>query len=79
MSEEDDLVITARVLPENREVYEAMLKMSLQTGQTVDEVNTQLFNAGLFQWVSRVSTGLAEGPEQENGIDEADQDTADRS
>jgi hypothetical protein len=79
MSEEDDLVITARVLPENREVYEAMLKMSLQTGQTVDEVNTQLFNAGLFQWVSRVSTGLAEGPEQENGIDEPDQDTADRS
>jgi len=79
MSEEDDLVITARVLPENREVYEAMLKMSLQTGQTVDEVNTQLFNAGLFQWVSRVSTGLAKGPEQENGIDEVDQDTADQS
>ncbi len=72
MSDDEDLVITARVLPENREVYEAMLKMSLQTGQTVEEVNTQLFNAGLFEWVSRVSTGLADGPEPEDGDGEED-------
>lgn len=79
MSDDEDLVITARVLPENREVYEAMLKMSLQTGQTVEEVNTQLFNAGLFQWVSRVSTGLADGPEPGADIEEGDEDPVDLS
>lgn len=68
MGEEEDLVITARVLPENREVYETLLKMSLESGLTADEIHTQLFNAGLFQWVSRVSEGLAKGPEPE--IDE---------
>lgn len=67
MSEEEDLVITARVLPENREVYETLLEMSLQSGLTADDVNTQLFNAGLFEWVSRVSTGLADGPDLEDG------------
>ncbi len=69
MGEEEDLVITARVLPENREVYETLLKMSLESGLTADEINTQLFNAGLFQWVSRVSEGLAEGPEPETDED----------
>lgn len=72
MSEEEDLVITARVLPENREVYETLLRMSLQSGLTTDEVNTQLFNAGLFEWVSRVSTGLADGPGPEGGDGEED-------
>ena len=65
MGEEEDLVITARVLPENREVYQTLLKMSLESGMTADEINTQLFNAGLFQWVAKVSEGLAKGPESE--------------
>lgn len=68
MSEEDDLVVVARVLPENREVYETLLRLSLENGLTADEVNTQLFNAGLYQWVSRISTGLAEGPEAERDL-----------
>jgi len=72
MDEEEDLVITARVLPENREVYETMLKMSIASGLSADEVNTQLFNAGLFEWVSRVSTGLAEGPDTKDGDGEQD-------
>jgi hypothetical protein len=79
MSEEEDLVITARVLPENREVYETLISMSLQSGLTVDEVNTQLFNAGLFQWVSRVSTGLADGPEPEVGNDDGEEDPIEKS
>jgi len=61
--QEDDLIVTARVLPENRKVYQVLLEMSLQQGQTADEVNTQLFNAGLFQWVAKVSEDLAAGPE----------------
>jgi hypothetical protein len=67
MGEEEDLVVTARVLPGNREVYETLMRMSLESGLTADEVNTQLFNAGLFQWVARVSEGLAKGPDP--GVD----------
>ena len=61
--QEDDLIVTARVLPENRKVYEVLLEMSLQEGKTAEEINTMLFNAGLFQWVARVSEDLAAGPE----------------
>ena len=70
MGEEEDLVITARVLPENREVYQTLLKMSLESGMTADEINTQLFNAGLFQWVAKVSEDLAAGPEAREDLDE---------
>ncbi len=72
MSEEEDMMITARVLPENREVYETLLRMSLKSGLTAEEVNTKLFNAGLFEWVSRVSTGLADGPETKDDDGEED-------
>ncbi len=60
----DDLIVTARVLPENRKVYEVLLEASIKEGKSADEINTMLFNAGLFQWVARVSEGLAAGPEE---------------
>jgi hypothetical protein len=63
MAGQDDLIIKAKVLPENRKVYETLLELSLKQGMTADEINTQLFNAGLFQWVSRISEDLAAGPE----------------
>ena len=65
MDEEEDMVITARVLPENREVYETLLAMSLQQGKSPEEINTQLLNAGLYIWVHKISEGLADGPEPE--------------
>ena len=69
MEGEDDIIVTARVLPENRKVYEALLELSLKQGVTTDEINTQLFNAGLFQWVSKISEDLAAGPEAKEGLD----------
>jgi hypothetical protein len=66
MEGDDDLYVTARVLPENREVYETLLNMSLKKGLGTDEINSQLFNAGLVLWVAKVSEGLAEGPEGSN-------------
>jgi hypothetical protein len=62
MAGEEDLVVTARVLPENREVYETLIKMSETKGIGQDEVNTHLFNAGLFVWVEKISKNLDEGP-----------------
>ncbi len=59
------MVITARVLPENREVYETLLAMSLQQGKSEEEINTQLLNAGLYIWAHKISEGLADGPEPE--------------
>jgi hypothetical protein len=70
MEGQDDLTVMARVLPENRKVYEALLELSLQQGKTPDEINTQLFNAGLYQWVAKVSEELAAGPEEKFGSDE---------
>jgi hypothetical protein len=63
MEGQDDLIVTARVLPENRKVYETLLELSIKQGVTADDINTQLFNAGLFQWVSKISEDLAAGPE----------------
>lgn len=65
MGEEDDLVVTARVLPENREVYETLIRLSETKGMSAEEVNTQLFNAGLYAWVERISKGLDEGPSED--------------
>ena len=72
MEGDDDLYVTARVLPENREVYETLLNMSLSKGLSTDEINTQLFNAGLVLWVAKVSEGLAEGPEGMSGEEDVD-------
>jgi hypothetical protein len=63
MEDDDDLMITARVLPENRKVYETLLELLLKHGETADDINTQLFNVGLTVWVSKISEGLANGPE----------------
>ena len=65
MGEEDDLVVMARVLPENREVYETLISMSETKGMSAEEVNTLLFNAGLFSWVERINKGIAEGPPED--------------
>jgi len=65
MDEEEDLVITARVLPENREVYETLISMSLKQGKSQEEINTQLLNAGIFIWVQKISEDLAAGPKAE--------------
>ena len=67
MGEEEDLVVTATVLPENREVYEALVKMSEDQGLSREDVNTQLFNAGLYAWVDRISRDLDELVEEEQG------------
>jgi hypothetical protein len=63
MEGEDDLIVTARVLPENRKVYETLIELSLQQGKSPEEINTQLFNAGLYIWVHQISEDLAAGPE----------------
>ncbi len=70
MEGQDDLIVTAKVLPENRKVYQTLLELSIKQGMTADEINTQLFNAGLFQWVAKVSEDLAAGPEAKEGMDE---------
>ena len=70
MEGEDDIIVTARVLPENRKVYQTLLELSIKQGMTADEINTQLFNAGLFQWVAKVSEDLAAGPEAREDLDE---------
>ena len=69
MEGEDDLIVTARVLPENRKVYQTLLELSLEQGITPEEINTQLFNAGLYQWVHKISEDLAAGPEARDGLD----------
>jgi hypothetical protein len=63
MEDDDDLIVTARVLPENRQVYETLLDLLIRHGQSSEEINTQLFNVGLTVWVSKISEGLAAGPE----------------
>ncbi len=63
MDDDDDLIVTARVLPENRQVYETLLDLLARHGQSREEINTQLFNVGLTVWVSKISEGLAAGPE----------------
>jgi hypothetical protein len=63
MEGEDDLIVTARVLPENRQVYETLIELMVKHGQSREEIDTQLFNVGLTVWVSKVSEGLAAGPE----------------
>ena len=63
MEGEDDLIVTARVLPENRQVYETLTELMVKHGQSREEIDTQLFNVGLTVWVSKVSEGLAAGPE----------------
>ena len=63
MEGEDDLIVTARVLPENRQVYETLMELLLKHGESPDDINTQLFNVGLTVWVSKISEGLAAGPE----------------
>jgi len=68
MEGEDALTVVAKVLPENRKVYETLLEISLKQGMTAEEVNTQLFNAGLFQWVSKISEDLAAGPEARDDL-----------
>lgn len=70
MADEDEIIVTARVLPENRKVYNTLLELSLQQGVTPDEINTQLFNAGLYQWVHKISEDLAAGPEAREGLEE---------
>jgi hypothetical protein len=67
MGEDDDLVVTARVLPENREVYEALVRMSGTKGMSQEQVNTQLFNAGLYAWVEQINRDMDKGlpPEDE--------------
>jgi len=67
MEGQDDIIVTAKVLPENRKVYQTLLELSIKQGMTADEINTQLFNAGLFQWVAKVSEDLAAGPDPEVG------------
>ncbi len=62
-ADDDDLIVTARVLPENRKVYETLLDLLIKHGQSAEEINTQLFNVGLTVWVAKISEGLAEGPE----------------
>ena len=64
MEGDDDLVVTARVLPENREVYETLLELLTRHGQSAEEINTELFNIGLTLWVSKISESLAAGPEE---------------
>lgn len=63
MEGEDDLIVTARVLPENRKVYETLIELLVKHGQSREEIDTQLFNVGLTVWISKVSEGLAAGPE----------------
>ena len=67
MEGQDDIIVTAKVLPENRKVYQTLLELSIKQGMTADEINTQLFNAGLFQCVAKVSEDLAAGPNPEVG------------
>ena len=63
MEGQDDLIVTARVLPENRKVYETLLDLLIKHGQSAEEINTELFNIGLTIWVAKISEGLAAGPE----------------
>ena len=65
MGEDDDLVVTARVLSHNREIYEALIKMSASKGMSPEEVNTHLFNAGLVVWVEKINQDMDKGLEAE--------------
>lgn len=63
----EELVITATILPENREVYEHLIAVSERKGMSREEVNTKLVNAGLFFWVERIREELeAKESELEN-------------
>jgi len=64
MEGQDDLVVTARVHPENRQIYEKMVEFLTKDGMTTaEEINDHLFNIGLTYWISKVSEDLAAGPE----------------
>ncbi len=49
------LAVTARILPENRRVYELLVTASQGQGMTAEDVNTTLINVGLVTWVKRIS------------------------
>jgi hypothetical protein len=66
---EEALVIQAFVLPENREVYETLVRLSEMKGMTREAVNTHLFNAGLFMWAERISKELDEAELPEDGAE----------
>ncbi len=58
MDEDEGRMVIARVLPENLKIYEYLIKISKEKGLMEDEVNTQLFNAGLVAWVERIQLEL---------------------
>jgi hypothetical protein len=58
MDDDEGRMVIARVLPENIKIYEYLIKISKEKGIMDDEVNTQLFNAGLVAWVERIQLEL---------------------
>ena len=60
--EDEDLVVTAKVLPENTEVYKTLISFGEGKGLSPEEINTKLFNAGLVIWVEQINRQLDEGP-----------------
>ena len=65
MGGDTDLKVMARIMAHNRELYEALVTMSVQRGLSQEEINTQLINAGLVEWVENISRDLAKGPRTE--------------
>ena len=62
MGGDTDLKVRARIMAHNRELYEALVTMSVQRGMSQEEVNTHLINAGLVEWIENISRDLAKGP-----------------
>ena len=71
MGDEDEgMLVMAKVLPENREVYSTLVQFAEEKGMSRDEINTKLFNAGLVAWVEQINSQMDEeitGEEDEEG------------
>ncbi len=76
MGDEDEgMLVMAKVLPENREVYSTLVQFAEEKGMSRDEINTKLFNAGLVAWVEQINRQMDAGLDSTDGGEEEDEGT----